>query len=89
MAQYFKIHPDNPQPRLIAQAVAILRHGGVIAYPTDSCYALGCRIDETQALQRIQAQVDENGQIHDWIAKWQLGSRPRLWQKIRGDKKAA
>lgn len=54
MAQYFKIHPDDPQPRLIAQAVTILRQGGVIAYPTDSCYALGCRIDETQALQRIQ-----------------------------------
>lgn len=53
MAQYFKIHPENPQARLIGQAVAILRQGGVIAYPTDSCYALGCLIDRSQALERI------------------------------------
>ncbi len=53
MAQYFKIHPDNPQARLVGQAVAILRQGGVIAYPTDSCYALGCMLDQTQALERI------------------------------------
>ena len=53
MAQYFKIHPDSPQTRLIGQAVAILRQGGVIAYPTDSCYALGCLLDQSQALERI------------------------------------
>lgn len=53
MAQYFKIHPDNPQARLIGQAVAILRQGGIVAYPTDSCYALGCLLDQTQALERI------------------------------------
>ena len=53
MAQYFKIHPDNPQKRLIGQAVAILRQGGVIAYPTDSCYALGCRLDDRESEQRI------------------------------------
>ena len=42
MAQYFSVHPENPQPRLVRQAVEIIREGGVVAYPTDSCYALGC-----------------------------------------------
>lgn len=53
MAQYFKIHPENPQKRLLDQAVKILSDGGVIAYPTDSCYALGCLLDHQAALQRI------------------------------------
>lgn len=54
MAQYFEIHPDNPQQRLINQAVEILHRGGVIAYPTDSSYALGCHIGDKQALERIR-----------------------------------
>jgi tRNA threonylcarbamoyl adenosine modification protein (Sua5/YciO/YrdC/YwlC family) len=54
MAQYFAIHPINPQPRLIARAAAIVREGGVIAYPTDSCYALGCRIGDKDALVRMR-----------------------------------
>jgi len=54
MSQYFQIHPDNPQPRLINQAVAILRRGGVIAYPTDSCYALGCHLGDKTAMERIR-----------------------------------
>ena len=54
MAQYFRVHPDNPQPRLITQAVVILRDGGIIVYPTDSCYALGCRIGDKEALDRIR-----------------------------------
>lgn len=54
MAQYFRIHPDNPQTRLMTQAVAILREGGIIIYPTDSCYALGCRIGDKEALDRIR-----------------------------------
>ena len=54
MAQFFQIHPDNPQMRLINQAVALLREGGVIVYPTDSCYALGCRIGDKSAIERIQ-----------------------------------
>mgnify|MGYP000188557962 CR=1 FL=1 len=53
MAQYFQIHPDNPQARLIRQAVTILRDGGVIAYPTDSGYALGCHIGDKAAQERI------------------------------------
>ncbi len=54
MAQFFQIHPDNPQPRLIRQAVDILRNGGVIVYPTDSSYAIGCHIGDKHALDRIR-----------------------------------
>jgi tRNA threonylcarbamoyl adenosine modification protein (Sua5/YciO/YrdC/YwlC family) len=54
VSQYFQIHPVNPQPRLIRQAVAIVRAGGLIAYPTDSCYALGCHIGDKDALERIR-----------------------------------
>ena len=61
MAQFFTVHPENPQPRLIRQAVDIVRGGGVIAYPTDSCYALGCHIGDKQAMERIRRirNVDE------------------------------
>ena len=55
MAQYFFIHPQNPQPRLIRQVVQIVNEGGVIVYPTDSCYALGCRIGDKDAMARIRA----------------------------------
>lgn len=54
MSQFFEIHPDNPQQRLIQQAVTILRNGGVIAYPTDSAYALGCCVGEKKAVERIK-----------------------------------
>lgn len=54
MSQFFQIHPDNPQKRLIDQAVEILRQGGVIVYPTDSGYALGCPIGDKHALDRIR-----------------------------------
>jgi len=55
VAQFFSIHPDNPQPRLIRRAVEIVRAGGVMVYPTDSCYALGCRLGDKAALERIRA----------------------------------
>ena len=55
MAQYFQLHPANPQARLIRQAADILRGGGVIAYPTDSCYALGCQLEDKAAVARIRA----------------------------------
>ena len=62
MAQYLEIHPKNPQLRLIRQAVEIVREGGVIAYPTDSCYALGCHVGDKDALERIRRirQADRN-----------------------------
>jgi tRNA threonylcarbamoyl adenosine modification protein (Sua5/YciO/YrdC/YwlC family) len=54
MAQYFQIHPQNPQPRLIKRAVEIVRGGGVIVYPTDSSYAIGCHIGDKAAMERIR-----------------------------------
>ena len=53
MSQYFRIHPDNPQPRLIKHAVEIIKKGGVVVYPTDSAYAIGCHIGDKTALDRI------------------------------------
>ena len=54
MAQYFEVHPKDPQPRLIRRSVEIVREGGVIVYPTDSAYALGCRMDNKHGLDRIR-----------------------------------
>lgn len=55
MARYFDIHPDNPQRRSISQVVEVVRGGGVIAYPTDSCFALGCRLGDRDGMERIRA----------------------------------
>lgn len=55
MSQFFSIHPDNPQPRLIHEAVKIIQQGGVVIYPTDSCYAIGCRLGDKRAMERIIA----------------------------------
>jgi tRNA threonylcarbamoyl adenosine modification protein (Sua5/YciO/YrdC/YwlC family) len=62
MSQFFHIHPDNPQSRLIKQACQILHQGGVIAYPTDSGYALGCHIGDKNALLRLKRirQLDDD-----------------------------
>ena len=54
MSQFFQIHPENPQARLIRQAADIIRDGGVVVYPTDSVYALGCHIGDKNALDRIR-----------------------------------
>jgi tRNA threonylcarbamoyl adenosine modification protein (Sua5/YciO/YrdC/YwlC family) len=54
MARYFDVHPRDPQPRSIAQVVAMLRDDALIAYPTDSCYALGCRIDNQAGTDRVR-----------------------------------
>lgn len=61
MAQFFSIHTDTPHLRLIRQAVTIVRNGGIIVYPTDSCYALGCHLGDKDAMNRIRTirQVDE------------------------------
>lgn len=61
MSQFFQPHPDNPQPRLIKQAVEIVRAGGLIVYPTDSGYALGCHIGDKAAQDRMRnlRQLDE------------------------------
>jgi tRNA threonylcarbamoyl adenosine modification protein (Sua5/YciO/YrdC/YwlC family) len=61
VAQYFEIHPENPQPRLIYRAVEIIKSGGVIVYPTDSSYAIACHIGDKQALDKIRRirQLDD------------------------------
>jgi tRNA threonylcarbamoyl adenosine modification protein (Sua5/YciO/YrdC/YwlC family) len=63
MAQYFELHPDNPQPRLLKQAVALLEKGGILAVPTDSSYALVCHLDDKAAsdsLRRIRGVDDKH-----------------------------
>jgi tRNA threonylcarbamoyl adenosine modification protein (Sua5/YciO/YrdC/YwlC family) len=64
VAQYLELHPVNPQLRLIRQAVEIIRGGGVIAYPTDSCYALGCHVGDKDALERIRRIRDADKHHH-------------------------
>lgn len=61
MAQYFVIHPENPQPRLLTKAAEVLRDGGLIVIPTDSCYALACHVGDKDAMDRIREirRVDE------------------------------
>ena len=65
MARYFDVHPDNPQPRSIAQVVSLLGQDGLIAYPTDSCFALGCQLGNRAGLDRIRAirQLDDQHQF--------------------------
>ena len=65
MAQYLRIHPIDPQPRRIRQVVDVVRDGGVIVYPTDSCYALGCHIGDKQAMQRIR-RIRQTGKDHNF-----------------------
>lgn len=62
VSQFFQIHPENPQPRLIKQAVEIIRKGGVVVYPTDSSYAMGCQIGDKGAIERVRRlrQLDKN-----------------------------
>jgi len=61
MSQFFEIHPDNPQLRLIRQAVDIIDNGGVVVYPTDSSYAIGCHLGDKSAMEKIRRirQVDD------------------------------
>ncbi len=54
MAQFFEVHPDNPQPRLLRQAVTLLEQGGILAVPTDSSYALACHLDDKNAVDRLR-----------------------------------
>lgn len=65
MSQFFAIHPVTPQPRLVKRAVEILHGGGVIVYPTDSCYALGCRIGDKAAVERI-ARIRQTDKEHNF-----------------------
>lgn len=62
-SRYLEIHPTDPQPRLIRQAVEIIRSGGLVVYPTDSCYALGCHIGDKDAMERI-ARIRQTDKHH-------------------------
>jgi tRNA threonylcarbamoyl adenosine modification protein (Sua5/YciO/YrdC/YwlC family) len=62
-SRLLEIHPKNPQPRLIRQAVEIIRTGGVVVYPTDSCYALGCHIGDKEAMERL-ARIRQTDKHH-------------------------
>lgn len=65
MSQFFYIHPDNPQSRLINQACEIIRAGEVIVYPTDSGYAIGCQMDNKQGLEQI-CRIRQIGKEHNF-----------------------
>jgi tRNA threonylcarbamoyl adenosine modification protein (Sua5/YciO/YrdC/YwlC family) len=65
MAQFFSIHPENPHARLVRQAAEIVRAGGVIVYPTDSCYALGCHLGDKDAERRIR-EIRHVGPDHNF-----------------------
>ncbi len=64
MAQYFEVHPDNPQPRLLKQAAQVLDEGGIAAIPTDSSYALVCRLDDKDAVQALRRLRDVDDRHH-------------------------
>jgi tRNA threonylcarbamoyl adenosine modification protein (Sua5/YciO/YrdC/YwlC family) len=64
MATYLRIHPANPQLRLIREAVDVLRSGGLVVYPTDSCYALGCQIGNKDAVDRLRRVRDVDERHH-------------------------
>lgn len=81
MSQFFEIHPQNPQGRLIAQAAEIVRQGGVIVYPTDSSYAIGCHLDDKAALQRIQ-RIRELGKQHNFTLVCSDLSQLALYAKV-------
>ncbi len=92
MARYLDLHPADPQPRLIAQAAEIVRAGGVIAYPTDSCYALGCQLGNVDGITRIRSirQLDERHHLtlvcRDFA---QLGQFARVGNQVFREVKAA
>lgn len=65
MSQYFYIHPENPQQRLINQAIEIVRQGGVVIYPTDSGYAIGCQLDNKAALEKV-CRVRDISKTHNF-----------------------
>ena len=65
MSQYFKVHPLNPQPRLLRRAAEIVRAGGIIVYPTDSCYAFGWHIGDKEALEKVR-RIRQTERDHDF-----------------------
>lgn len=64
MARFWDVHPLNPQPRIISKVVDLVREGGLIVYPTDSCFAFGCRLDNPDGLERIRRIRQLDGRHH-------------------------
>ena len=81
MAQYFQIHPTHPQPRLIKRAAEIVRAGGVIAYPTDSSYALGCHLGDKAAMERIR-RIRRLGEDHNFTLVCRDLSEVALYARV-------
>jgi tRNA threonylcarbamoyl adenosine modification protein (Sua5/YciO/YrdC/YwlC family) len=73
MAKYFDVHPTHPQPRLISQVAAIVTGGGLVAYPTDSCFALGCQLGNKDGLDRMKAVRELDDQHHFTIVCGDFG----------------
>lgn len=84
MAQYFEIHPETPQKRLIHQAAEVVRKGGVIAYPTDSSYALGCHLDDKTAAERIR-RIRRVGPDHNFTLVVKDLSAIAQYAKVEND----
>ncbi|MFE6823066.1 L-threonylcarbamoyladenylate synthase [Streptomyces sp. NPDC057690] len=83
MAKYYDVHPDNPQPRTITQVAAAIRADALIAYPTDSCYALGCRLGSKNGIDRIRAIRDLDDRHHFTLVCQDFA---QLGQFVRVDK---
>jgi len=83
VSQYFELHPENPQLRLIRRAAEIVRDGGLIVYPTDSCYALGCRLGSKDGIDRIRAIRDLDDRHHFTLVCQDFA---QLGQFVRVDK---
>ncbi|MCX5264489.1 L-threonylcarbamoyladenylate synthase [Streptomyces sp. NBC_00199] len=83
MAKYYDVHPDNPQPRTITQVAAAIRSDALIAYPTDSCYALGCRLGSKDGIDRIRAIRDLDDRHHFTLVCQDFA---QLGQFVRVDK---
>jgi len=81
MSQFFQIHPENPQARLIKQAVDIIEKGGVIAYPTDSAYALGCHLGDKRAVDKIR-QIRRVNEKHNFTLMCQDLSDISTYAKV-------
>jgi len=84
MAQYFEIHPSNPQKRLIKQAAEVIRNGGLVAYPTDSSYALGCHLDDKTAAERIR-RIRRVGPDHNFTLVVKDLSAIAQYAKVEND----
>lgn len=81
MGQYLEIHPQNPQQRLVSQAVAVVRNGGLMAYPTDSSYALGCHIGDKTAMERM-ARLRQIDNAHNFTLVCRDLSELSLYAKV-------